>query len=205
MFKYFRVVNGPLETNSYIVFCDKTKEGIIIDPCAADKIADAVDESGITPVMIVNTHYHADHVSGNKALKEKYSIPIAIHSDDASYLTSPLNNLEGYGLKSAGSPPADVILSDREVVAFGDIKLNVIHTPGHSPGGVCLYYPREVLFSGDTLFAMGVGRTDLPGGSEDALINSIKSRIFNLPDDVKVFPGHGRETTVGEEKKGKIF
>jgi len=200
MMKYETVVVGALETNCYLVYCEDALEGIVIDPGAdPHKIFAAVAEIGMKPVMIVNTHGHIDHVGANMDIKEHYDIPLYIHEADALMLQNDLQSEIAFLLNAHPSPEPDGYLIDAQELSFGNSQLSVITTPGHSPGSISL--KREgCLFSGDTLFYGGVGRTDLPGGSWDDLVDSIRSRIFVLPDDTVVLPGHGPTTTVGQEK-----
>ncbi len=201
MIKFIKIINGPLETNSYLIFCADTGQAVILDPFDYMCINEIVSENRLKPAIIVNTHFHKDHTNGNGVLKRNFNIPVAIHADDAELLVSGYDILEACGIKTNASPPADIILSEGKKVIFGNESLEVIHTPGHSPGSICLYYPGKMLFSGDTLFASGVGRTDLPGGDLQSLISSIKTKIFALPGSVMVYPGHGGDTSIKTEKK----
>jgi glyoxylase-like metal-dependent hydrolase (beta-lactamase superfamily II) len=156
---------------------------------------------------IVNTHGHVDHTSGNSEMKKATGAKIVIHEDDAVMLThTPAMILRMFG--ASASPPADLLVRDGDIISVGNVELKVIHTPGHSPGGICLYTPGYV-FTGDTLFVEAVGRTDLPGGSWQALYNAVVEKLFCLPDDTKVMPGHnyGRTptSTIGYEKKNNPF
>jgi glyoxylase-like metal-dependent hydrolase (beta-lactamase superfamily II) len=203
-----------LEIGSFQVYCyilgdEGTGEGIVVDPGGpARLILDRAHKAGVTKIRyIVNTHFHVDHVAGNRSLQEATSAPIAIHEADAPGLafTSP----EMLAMFQAEpSPPASILLKDGDTLTFGDRSVQVIHTPGHSPGGICLYFPGYVI-TGDTLFVGGVGRTDLPGGSATTLRNSIMTRIFTLPDNTVVLPGHNYgstpTSTVAREKRENIF
>ncbi len=198
--KYETVVVGALETNCYLVYCDESREGIVIDPGAEPhKIFAAIAEIGIKPVLILNTHGHIDHVGANKDIKDHYDIPLYIHEDDAVMLQNGLQSEIAILLNAHPSPEPDGYVVEAQELNFGNSQLTVISTPGHSPGGISLR-GEGCLFSGDTLFYGGVGRSDLPGGSWDVLVDSIRSRIFVLPDDTVVLPGHGPATTVGQEK-----
>ncbi len=199
--KYETVVVGALETNCYLVYCEGSREGLVIDPGAdPHKIFAAVAEIEMKPVMIVNTHGHIDHVGANKDVKEHYTIPLYIHEADAALLQNDLQSEIAFLLDARPSPEPDGYLVEGQELKFGDSHLTVVTTPGHSPGGVSLR-GEGCLFSGDTLFYDGVGRTDLPGGSWNVLVDSIRSRIFVLPDETVVLPGHGPTTTVGQEKE----
>lgn len=195
------VIVSPIETNCYIVSCKSGTDAFIIDPGDdAGVIAEAVQSAGLHPTGIINTHGHADHIGANRELRDRFNCPIIIHRLDAPYLLKPELNLsvfiDGNGIDG---PAADRTLNDDDEVCLGETVFRVIHTPGHTPGGICLY-ACGVLFSGDTLFASGVGRVDFPGGSQEALITSIRKKLFILPEDTIVYPGHGPSTTIGTEK-----
>lgn len=200
------LVVGMLQTNCYLALCTETKEAIIIDPGGdARRILRAADEAGAMVRLIVDTHAHFDHVAANAAVHEATKAPIAIHRLDAGALTEPIA-LFGLSLGGPPSPPADRLLEDGDEIRVGNLSLRVLHTPGHTPGGISLYCEAErALFSGDTLFQYGVGRTDFPGGDADTLVRSIRSRLFALPDDTVVYPGHGPATTIGAERRNNPF
>lgn len=193
---------GYLETNCYVVWDRQTKETIIIDPGGtSEAIIGFIAESGLKPVAIVDTHGHADHIGANGILRDEYGCHLLIHEADARYLTDADFNLSGMiGITGPISPPPDRTLSDGDIVVVGATAFTVIHTPGHTPGGISLY-AGSTLFCGDALFAGSIGRTDFPGGSHDQLIDSIKRRLLVLPDDTYVYPGHGPVTTIGEERR----
>lgn len=200
-----RLVVGMLECNCYLVGCENTKEGIIIDPGGdAPLILDRVEQLGLSIKCIVNTHGHIDHIAANRPVKEATGAQIAIHKDDAEWLVTDQGSYARMlGVLSPG-PAADVLLSEGDEISFGDDSLQVIHTPGHSLGGISLVGDGMV-FCGDTLFAMGVGRVDLPGGSWETLMQSIQTRLFTMPDDTVAYTGHGAPTTVGREKQLNPF
>ena len=195
-----RLVVGMLQCNCYLVGCDDTKVGIVIDPGGdAPAVLDRVEQLGLNIKCIINTHGHIDHIAANRPVKEATGAQIAIHRDDAQWLiTDQGDYARMLGVLSPG-PPADVLLDEGDQVEFGNESLQVIHTPGHSLGGISLVGD-GLVFCGDTLFAMGVGRVDLPGGSWETLMHSIKTRLFSMPDDTTVYTGHGSPTTVGREK-----
>jgi len=196
---------GPLQTNCYIVGCEDTKEGAIIDPGGdAKAILAEVERLGLKIEYVINTHGHFDHILDNKEVVKATGAPLAIHSADAPMLTKGGGALF-FGIMGKSSPPADTILDEGQVLTLGNIELQVLHTPGHSPGSICLYSEEEgVLFDGDVLFNMGMGRYDLPGGDYRILMESIK-RLLTLPDDTTVYPGHGPATTIGRERRGNPF
>jgi len=193
------VIVGPLETNCYLVSCPRTLACAVVDPGAEpDRIIAAVRRLGLKPALILNTHGHFDHVGANRDIKDAFDIPLAIHA-----LDNPMLELAGrlemsFVLEVKDSPPADFFLQDKARIPVGESQLEVLHTPGHSPGSVCLLGD-GFLLSGDTLFYEGVGRTDLPGGSDRDLKSSLRSKILVLPPETRVLPGHGPRTTVGQE------
>ncbi len=195
-----RLVVGMLQSNCYVVGCEDTKAGIIIDPGGdAPSILNKVEQLGLSIKYIVNTHGHIDHIAANRPLKEATGAKIAIHHADAEYLITDQGQFARMlGVLSPG-PPADVLLEEGDDIVFGDDSLHVIHTPGHSSGSISLAAD-GVVFCGDTLFAMGVGRVDLPGGDWETLIQSIKNQLFAMPDTTTVYTGHGPPTTIGREK-----
>ncbi|MBC8262919.1 MAG: MBL fold metallo-hydrolase [Anaerolineales bacterium] len=196
---------GPLQTNCYIVGCEDTKEGAIIDPGGdAKTILAEVERLGLKTKYVINTHGHFDHTLANKEVVKATGASLAIHAADAPMLTKGGGALF-FGIVGKGSPPADTILEEGQALTLGKIKLQVLHTPGHSPGSVCLYSEEEgVLFDGDVLFNMGMGRYDLPGGDYRVLMESIQ-RLLALPDETTVYPGHGPATTIGRERRSNPF
>lgn len=203
MFKHMAV--GPLMSNCYVIACKKTRQAAVIDPGdEPDNILIAISEFKSRLKYIINTHGHFDHVGGNARLKQVTGASILIHEDDAHMLPLVSSSAAAWGMSSIDSPPPDEKLKDGDIIELGEIKLKVIHTPGHSPGGVSFHYDNTI-FVGDTLFAGSIGRTDFPGGSYDTLISSVKNKLFVLGDDVIVYPGHGPETTIGQEKSTNPF
>ncbi|HHW15677.1 MAG TPA: MBL fold metallo-hydrolase [Firmicutes bacterium] len=192
---------GVLATNCYLVHDPLSGEMLVIDPGAEpERLLSAIRESGARVVAIVNTHGHWDHIGANAAVKEATGAPLLIHAADAGWLTDSAANRSALRpLPPVASPSADRLLQEGEELPLGRHRLRVIHTPGHTAGGICLYLP-GLLFSGDTLFAESVGRTDLPGGSWTALRSSIREKLFALPVETVVYPGHGPSTTIGDER-----
>ncbi len=196
---------GPIQANCFILGCEKTNEAAVIDPGdEADRILMALAESNLKVKYIINTHGHFDHVAANKKMKEVTGADLLIHSLDAFMLSHLSTAASGFGLSVENSPEPDKTLEDGETVSVGKIDLKVIHTPGHSPGGISLFADGNV-FVGDTLFAGSVGRTDLPGGDFETLKSSIQDKLFPLGDDVQVFPGHMGNTTIEQEKQFNPF
>ncbi len=196
---------GPIMANCFILGCEETLEAAVIDPGdEADRILQALAESKLTTKLIINTHGHFDHVGANKRLNKVTGAPILIHPLDAPMLNQLANSAAAWGMTAENSPAPDRELQDGDEVTFGKVLLKVIHTPGHTPGGISLYTDSEV-FVGDTLFAGSIGRTDFPGGSFETLQASIQQKLFALRDDLKVYPGHNQTTTIGVEKRTNPF
>jgi hydroxyacylglutathione hydrolase len=199
---------GHMAVFTYIVGDPDRSEGVVIDPAAnVDGIISIAQKNNITIKYIVNTHGHVDHISGNMEMKNKTGAQIIIHEDDADMLVStPPTVFRMFGAKQ--SPPADITVRDGDHITTGEVSLKVIHTPGHSSGGMALYTTGYV-FTGDTLFVEAVGRTDLPGGSWQVMHRSIMNKLCTLPDETQVMPGHnyGRmpSSTIGHEKKYNPF
>jgi glyoxylase-like metal-dependent hydrolase (beta-lactamase superfamily II) len=203
--KYESVVVGALETNCYLAYCPETLECAIIDPGAEpEKIFRVVSQRDLRPTLLINTHGHVDHIGANRDIKDKFDIPLCIHEADRPMLESILQSGLSFFLGAKKSPPPDKYLEEGDELAIGTMSLKVLHTPGHSPGSVSLMGD-GLLFSGDTLFFGGVGRTDLPGGSWEELERSIRDRIFTLPVETLVLTGHGPTTTVDQETKFNPF
>jgi glyoxylase-like metal-dependent hydrolase (beta-lactamase superfamily II) len=201
-----QLVVGLFQTNCYIVADEGTREAIIVDPGGdAERILETVERLECDVRLIINTHGHVDHIEANREVMEATGAPLAIHPDDANMLTNPLRSLSVFLGSFRPSPSASVQLQEGGQVQVGAIVLEVLHTPGHSPGSVSLWCAEEkVLFSGDVLFNMGIGRSDL-GGNHAVLLQSIREKLFTLPDDVVVYPGHGPRTTIGHERRQNPF
>jgi hydroxyacylglutathione hydrolase len=199
------LVVGPLMANCFIFGCDETKEAVVIDPGGdADRILFSLADSGLNVKYIINTHGHFDHVSANGKIKNATGADILIHPLDASMLGSLSTNAAIFGISVENSPPCDQTIEEGDTVSFGKITLKVLHTPGHTPGGISLYTDK-IVFVGDTLFAGSIGRTDFPGGDFNTLISSIRTKLFKMDDDVRVLSGHGPETSIGSEKRFNPF
>lgn len=201
-----RLEVGPFYSNCYIVGSESTKEGMIIDPGAeAEQILKTVKDLGLNIKLIILTHGHIDHVGASKEVKEVTRAEVAIHSDDAKSLPGQEQFAKRmFGISFPPPPPPDRLLHGGDSIDIGDLNFLVLHTPGHSPGGICLL-ENGVVFSGDTLFNTGIGRYDLPGGNYNQLMNSISTKLLVLPDETVVYPGHGPQTTIGAERRGNPF
>jgi len=203
--KYELVVVGALETNCYLVYCEETRACAVIDPGAdPEKIISTIADLELKPAIVLNTHGHVDHIGGNNDIVRKYAVPLAMHAADTGMLQVSDYIELSLLLGARNSPPPDRFLAEGEEVVFGRVSLRVIHIPGHTPGSIG-FVAGGVLFSGDTLFCGGVGRTDLPGGSWKDLERSIRERILTLPEETIVLPGHGPWTTVEQERSSNPF
>ncbi len=193
---------GITQTNCYVVGCEETHEGAVVDPGGNPKrILKAVEESGLAIRYVLNTHCHFDHMGANAAVVAATGAPLALHPAELPILQAR-GGAAWFGVPVKESPMPDVELEDGQTLEVGTLRFQVLHTPGHSPGGVTFYLEEEgVAFDGDVLFQMGVGRTDLPGGDWDTLVRSIRDVLFALPDDTVLYSGHGPKTTVGREKR----
>jgi hydroxyacylglutathione hydrolase len=199
-----KLVVGPFAANCYIVGAQSNREGMIVDPGdEAKRILNKVKELKLDIKLILLTHGHIDHTGALKEVKEATGAEVMVHADDAKSLKGQsLGKL--LGLSYPAPPPPDRLLKDGDSIDVGDLHFLVLHTPGHTSGGICLL-GEGVVFSGDTLFNYSVGRTDLPGGSYNQLMNSLQTKLMTLPDNTVVYPGHGPETTIGAERRGNPF
>ena len=200
------VTVGAFQENCYLYACPHSREAVIIDPGdEAESILKSISELQLIPKYILNTHGHIDHIAAIDAVSAVYPVPLAIHPADV-----PMYTDEGMAKMFGRQAPLvqrkpDILLQEGDRLTFGTLTLEVLHTPGHTPGGVCLVGRPYCVFSGDTLFYRGIGRTDLGGGDAEQLITSIREKLYTLEDDLVVFPGHGRPTTIIEEKYENPF
>lgn len=199
---------GSMAVCCYLVACEQTRQGVIIDPGGnEEEVVAACRQEDITVQYIINTHAHPDHVCGNGAIKAATGAAIVMHRADADFFARP--EVQNYFsmLALPASPPPDKLVQDGDTLTFGELSLQVLHTPGHTPGGICLYNASH-LFTGDTLFVGGVGRTDFPGGDTQELLHSIQAKLLALPPETVVWPGHGyggARSTIAEEKRSNPF
>lgn len=199
---------GPWETNCYVVSLPGRPECWIVDVgFDPDPLMRLVRQGGLRPVRIVLTHAHLDHIGGvREVIAELGPIPIAIHEAEADFLLDPDLNLSTFVEMNVTTPPADELLNDGQILSLGESQWRVLHTPGHSPGGITLHHaPSHQAIVGDTLFAGSIGRYDFPTSDGPTLMRSIRERLLTLPDETRVYPGHGPETTVGRERRSNPF
>ena len=206
MAKILTFVTGPLGTNTYIVYSDDKKSCFIIDPCNAKKMSDVLKENGLKPSHILLTHGHFDHILAVAQLQKEYGAKVCIHADDANALANDIDNLSAYLSFKVEKCKADILLKDGDIISIGDMEIKVMHTPGHSPGSVCFIFESErVIFSGDTLFHLSVGRTDFEHSSKKDLKASILYKLYMLKGDYTVLPGHEEQTTLDYERQNNPF
>ena len=195
------IKSGMIGNNTYILSDEESKTAVIIDPAfAARDIINYVKEKDLRPAAIINTHGHFDHVTANQAVREEFDIPVYMHESDSDMIKE--NGVYRHDAEKAAK--VDVLLHGGEKLKFGNIELDVLHTPGHSRGGICLLCD-DAVFTGDTLFYHEVGRCDLEGGSLPQLLQSIREKLLTLPDSTVVYPGHDRSSTIGEERKNNPY
>ncbi len=195
------LVVGMMEANCYIVGDESTKEVFIIDPGGDyNKIKKVIDKDNLKPIAVINTHGHGDHIGADS----EFGLPVWIHRLDAEFLKDPSKNLSGAFGFLLKTKEATRLLEAGDILNIGSYALEVMHTPGHTPGSICLK-EKGVVFTGDTLFCEGIGRTDFAYGSEEDIMRSIKEKLFNLDDDHVVYPGHGPTSTIGNEKTNNPF
>ncbi|MGE4284467.1 MAG: MBL fold metallo-hydrolase [Clostridia bacterium] len=200
-----KITVGSLEANCYMVGDDDTKEIAVIDPGSEEqRLFDIIQRKGYIVKYIVATHGHVDHISAIRYLKEKTEAPVMIHSNDSEFLMDSKKNLSSLLGFDSIQVAADMIMEDSMVFSVGQYDFKVIHTPGHTQGGICILL-KHILFSGDTLFEGSIGRADLPGGNYSQLLQSIQEKLLVLPEDTIVYPGHGEETTIKQEKAFNPF
>ncbi len=199
---------GPLQCNCTVLADPVSREAVVIDPGdEPERILRVVESMKLKPVALLHTHAHLDHITASRAVKEATGAPIRLHPDDRPLYDALPEQAAFFGLRAEAPLPPDAPLADGEIVRFGAYRLHAIHTPGHTPGSTCFSLEGDspLLFSGDTLFRRSIGRTDLWGGDPDAILASIRQRLFALPGDTPVVCGHGPDTTIGEEKRSNPF
>jgi len=201
---------NPYQENTYVLF-DETKECLIIDPgmyeqAEKDQMEDFIKSKDLKPVGLLNTHCHIDHVLGNKFIAEKYNLALEAHENEVQVLAPVVQYGLAMGIHAEESPPISKFLTEQDVIEFGNSKLTILFAPGHSPGSICFYSAADnFIIGGDVLFRMSMGRTDLPGGDHQTLLDSITNKLFPLPNQTIVYSGHMEETTIGFEKANNPF
>ena len=202
---------APFFKNGFVIGCEDTREGVVIDPGdEVDELLNAVGRHTLTITNILLTHAHLDHVTGVGRAKQALGVPVWLHKADNNLYEHVVQQGQMFGIRVEPQPPIDRFYEGEGPVRFGKYEVRVRHTPGHCPGGVCLAVSREretaaTLFVGDTLFAGSIGRTDLPGGNMETLLQSIRTVLFAFPDDTVVWSGHGEQTTIGRERRTNPF
>lgn len=210
MAKVKSFVNNPYQENTYILY-DETGECVIIDPgmytaSEQNAVTNFIRDNNLKPVALLNTHCHIDHVLGNKFIFDKYGLKPQFHIGESEVLAAVVAYAPQMGIRYEVSPLPDVYLPETGSIQFGKTTFQLIFAPGHSPAHLCFYDSEaNILIGGDVLFKLSIGRTDLPGGNFGTLIDNIETKLFALPDDCTVYPGHGPETTIGYEKQNNPF
>lgn len=205
-----KFVFNPFQENTYLIW-DEEKNCAIIDPGCADEyerneLVEFIEKEGLKPVKLLNTHCHVDHVLGNKFLADKYNLGLEMHKLDLPVLNAVPSYGASYGFNTGPMVEPSVFLEEGETIKVGSIELKILFVPGHSPGSICFYHEAsKQVISGDALFYGSIGRTDLPGGNHAQLIETIKSELLTLPEDVQVHSGHGPSTNIGFEKANNPF
>ena len=204
-----QILLSRMDTFCYLIGDEATKTCALIDPAfETQKILSIVEQEGYRVTHLINTHGHSDHSAGNAAILSATQAKLYLHHAEVRRISGLANSAFSRMMGGKGSPPPDVLLKDNDVIDIGETQLTVIHTPGHTPGGICLFAPGHV-FTGDTLFVEAVGRTDLPGGSAEQLLDSIRKKLYTLPEETRVWPGHDYGptpySTIGHEKQENLF
>jgi hydroxyacylglutathione hydrolase len=196
---------GPFMENAYVVGCEETKEAVVIDPGAEpERIIAAIDKHKLKVTRIINTHAHIDHIGAVEAIRKAKGAKFLLHETEAPFVESYDQQCRFFGVRFGDKPGIDGFLNEGDTITVGNLKAEVLLTPGHSPGGLCFNFGWSV-FAGDTLFMGSIGRTDLPGGDYDMLIGNIKTKLLTLPPQTKVYSGHGPATTIQIEKASNPF
>lgn len=200
-----RILTGPIDVNCFIIGCPVSGTAAVIDPGGhGERILERLEHNKLTLTVVINTHGHFDHVGGNAFLMRETDADLLLHAAGLPFLQRAREHADMWGMEFEDSPEPTRLLKGGEILRVGELKLEIIHTPGHSPGGISIYLPGHV-FTGDALFEGSIGRTDLPGGNLEELLNSIREKILVLPGETVVHPGHGPETTIENEKRYNMF
>lgn len=201
---------NPFQENTYILF-DETKECVIIDPgCYTEnerrQLKTFIKNNGLKPVKLLNTHCHLDHICGNTFVAKEYNLKLEAHKGEKVVLDAAPAHGQMYGFIFEPSPAIEKYIDEGDIITFGNSELSILFTPGHSPASICFYSQKDgFIIGGDVLFFMSIGRTDLPGGNHQQLLNSIREKLFVLPNETKVYNGHGQATQIGFEKENNPF
>jgi len=203
---------NPFAENTYVIYDEGTKDCIVIDPGCYESneeeiLLNFILSNKLVPSKLINTHCHIDHVFGNNFVMKNWNVELFIHKKEEEFLSQSQNIAKSYGFENYKiSPKADKFIDENDNISIGDEKLKIFFTPGHSPGHICLYNKKHnILISGDVIFMNSIGRTDLPGGNYKTLVDSIKTKIINLPEETNIFCGHGPSTTLNKEKINNPF
>ena len=205
-----KFVFNPFQVNTYVLY-DNSGDCVVVDAACQTKeefeeLEDYLISNGMTLTALVNTHGHMDHLQGIKYFRDKYKVPFCLAEEDLFLAERAVEQAAMFGLRMEKPPMPDCFLKESEPIILGDSKITLLHAPGHSPGSMVLYMEQEKLaITGDVLFSLSIGRTDLPGGNYGQLINSIRTKLLVLDDDVRIFPGHGPASTIGDERKMNPF
>lgn len=211
MLQFVTFIFSPFMENTYLVWDSESKEAAVIDPgCCEpieeDKLSQFIEDKGLTIKYLLNTHCHVDHIFGNKFVKDKYDAKFIIPKEDEFLLDKAIEQSASFGIKSNPQPQPDSYFEEELELFLGEIKIETIFTPGHTPGEYCFYFLEDKkCFTGDVLFREGIGRTDLWGGDFSTLVDSIQNKLFTLPGDVEIYPGHGISSTIDYEKVNNPF
>jgi hydroxyacylglutathione hydrolase len=210
MLQIKKFVFNPFQVNAYVLY-DESGKCVLIDPAVADNsetltLETFIQENNLRPQLVINTHSHIDHLLGNTIICQLYRIKLAAHPAGQAFIDRSVESAKRFGLQLSQTKAIDISLEDNQEIKFGQTNLKVMYTPGHADGSICLYHAESgIVISGDVLFRDTIGRTDLPTGDYNVLQKSIWDKLFTLPDETKVYPGHGPETTIGSEKVNNPF
>jgi glyoxylase-like metal-dependent hydrolase (beta-lactamase superfamily II) len=203
--KHLTYVRGPFVNNVYVLVAGDGRTAAVIDPgLECDDVMEDIERRGLSIAMLLNTHGHPDHAGGNASFRARFGAPLIAHPADRPLRATVAQLAAMFGVRAEASPEPDRLIHGGETLELGGEQIRVLHTPGHTPGGCC-FLVADALYSGDTLFFESIGRSDLPGGDGEQLVNAIREKLYVLPDETRVYPGHGEATTIGHEKLANPF